>query len=242
MRTSIAALGFLCVMRAGAAWATPSTTFWTPCTPDIQAPHVWHLGIDNYFTVGNGGADGEGDSFPTDVGLTYGLRLSHKLPAEVGVDILGPTDDPTFFNAKFGYVEDALRPGAPAVQLGVFNVGTRSGVTDQNIFDLIIGKSLPRDMGRVSVAYYHGKDRVLRSSTGAHQASGFMIGYDRWLLPGRFMLAADYASGKNAIGGGGFGIYYYFNRNASLLIGPVWFNDRGINGTIKWTTQIDINF
>jgi len=69
-----------------------------------------------------------------------------------------------------------------------------------------------------------------------------MIGYDHWLVPGRFMLAADYASGKNAIAGGGFGIYYYFNRNASLLIGPVWFNDRGINGTIKWTTQIDINF
>ena len=177
MRTSIAALGFLCVMRAGVAWATPSTTFWTPCTPDIQAPHVWHLGIDNYFTVGNGGADGEGDSFPTDVGLTYGLRLSHKLPAEVGVDILGPTDDPTFFNAKFGYVEDALRPGAPAVQLGVFSVGTRSGVTHQNIFDLIIGKSLPRDMGRVSVAYYCSVNIVVNQRRRAPQDSRGLLSY-----------------------------------------------------------------
>ena len=242
MRTSIAALGFLCVMCAGAAWATPSTTFWTPCTPDIQAPHVWHLGIDNYFTMGKGGAGRGGESFPTDVGLTYGLRLSHELQAEVGVDILEPTDDPTFFNAKFGYVEDALRPGAPAVQLGVFNVGTRSGVTDQNIFDLIIGKSLPRDMGRVSVAYYHGKDRVLRSSTGDNRSAGFMVAYDRWLKPDKWLFAADWASGKNAIGGGGVGVYHFLSKDISVLAGPVWFNDRGINGTMKWTTQIDINF
>ena len=41
--------------------------------------------------------------------------------------------------------------------------------------------------------------------------------------------------------GGGIGDYYYFNKDTSLLVGPVWFNDKDINGQIKWTAQIDIN-
>jgi len=56
------------------------------------------------------------------------------------------------------------------------------------------------------------------------------------------VLAADYASGKNYIGGGGFGMYHYFTKDISLLTGPVWFNDHAINGQWKWTVQLDINF
>ena len=48
--------------------------------------------------------------------------------------------------------------------------------------------------------------------------------------------------GDNAIGGGGAGVYYFFTPDISLLTGPVWFNDPGINGRMKWTTQLDINF
>ena len=36
---------------AGVAFATPSTTYWTPMTMDIQSYKVPHLGIDNYFTT-----------------------------------------------------------------------------------------------------------------------------------------------------------------------------------------------
>ena len=60
--------------------------------------------------------------------------------------------------------------------------------------------------------------------------------YSKWVI------AADYASGKNAIGGGGFGTYYYFTKDISLLTGPVWFNEKAINGATKWTTQLDLNF
>ena len=57
----------------------------------------------------------------------------------------------------------------------------------------------------------------------------------------RIVFAADYASGKNAIGGGGFGFYYFFTKDISLLTGPVWFNDTDVNGRWKWTVQLDIN-
>ncbi len=234
-------LGWLCV-SAVELGATPSTTYWTPCTMDIQAPGVWHVGIDNYFTVSREGPANGGEAFPTDVGLTYGYRLTPKLQGEVGFDLLEPSDDPLFLNAKIGYPEGALGEGWPALEVGVFNMGTRSGVTDQNVFDLILGKTLPHGLGRVHVALYQGNEEVLRSHDGEIEDSGYMVAYDRYLLPGKLMLAADYASGENAIGGGGVGLYWFFTPNTSLLVGPVWFNDEVINGKMKWTTQLDINF
>jgi hypothetical protein len=38
------------------------------------------------------------------------------------------------------------------------------------------------------------------------------------------------------------GLYTFFNNDISLLVGPVWFNDRGINGRMKWTAQLDANY
>lgn len=227
---------------AASAWATPSTTYWTPCTMDIQAPGVWHLTLDNYTTVGRNAPGGGGESFPADYGLTCGFKLGRRLFAEAGFDLLEPTDHPLFFNAKIGFSEGALGRGAPAVQIGIFNVGTKSGATDQNIVHLIVGKTLPRRQGRVHASIYRGNSDVLRSSAGELENTGFMVAYDRWLRPGKYMLAADYASSDNAIGGGGMGLYTFFTKDISLLVGPVWFNDKGINGKRKWTAQVDVNF
>lgn len=50
-----------------------------------------------------------------------------------------PSDFPWFFNAKIGAPEVVLFKGAPALQVGVFNVGTKandegqSNGTNQNI-------------------------------------------------------------------------------------------------------------
>jgi hypothetical protein len=37
-------------------------------------------------------------------------------------------------------------------------------------------------------------------------------------------------------------VYFFFTPQIDLLVGPVWFNDRSINGSMKWTTQLDVNF
>jgi hypothetical protein len=229
---------WLVVASVDYAWATPSSTFWTPCTIDMQPAGVTHLGIDNYWS----GTSGAGPSFPTDLGLTWGVNLGPKLAAEYGLDAVVPSDHPWFFNAKLGYRENTLSPTAPALQLGFFNFGTESEETDQNIVYLLTGKTLPNGKTRVAAAYYLGNDRTLRSSTGEGENQGVMAAVDYQLVPGRVVLAADYASGKNAIGGGGLGVYYYFTKDSSLLVGPVWFSDRGLNGGMKWTAQWDINF
>jgi len=209
--------------------ATPSTTYWTPATVDIQSFGVLHVGVDDYFTVGRKGDDA--GSFPTDVGLTIGVLPFEKVKMEIGIP------------------EDAFFKWSPTLQVGIFNAGTKKDVTDQNIFFAVIGKSIPY-LGRVSAGGYLGNSKVLVDKDGEKENTGFMVAWDHGFLPvkdkegnefNKLVVAADYASGKNAFGGGGGGIYYFFTKDISLLTGPVWFNEEAINGSWKWTMQLDIN-
>lgn len=241
----LAAASAIVALASSMAMATPSTTYWTPMVMDIQGYKVGHLTLDNYFSV-----DKKEGAFPTDVGLTVGVLPFEKIQMEIGIDALWPSSDPYFFNAKIGAPEGVLFKGAPALQVGIFNVGTKNKATNQDIVYGVIGKTIPV-LGRVTAGPYIGNASVLRSSSGNKENVGFMVAFDRGFLPAKdaegneyskVVLAADYASGKNSIGGGGAGLYYYFTKNIDLLTGPVWFNDKGINGDWKWTTQIDINF
>ena len=108
---------------ASIVFATPSTTYWTPATTDIQPFGILHLGVDNYFTVFRKTNEGA-SAFATDVGLTIGVLPFEKLQMEVGIDLLEPTDHPISFNAKIGTPEGSLFNGSPALNLGIFNVGT----------------------------------------------------------------------------------------------------------------------
>lgn len=230
------------------AYATPSTTYWTPCTTDVQPFGVWHVTYDSYSTVGRKG-DRKSD-FPTDVGLTVGILPYEKLNMEIGFDLVEPTEDPLFFNAKLGTPEGSLFENSPAFNIGIFNAGTKNNSTDFHIVDFLVGKTLPSNLGRLFGGFYTGATDTLKDTSTNGDNSGFMIGYDKGFRPvkddkgefNRFVFAADYASGKNAIGGGGSGLYVYFTRDISLLMGPVWFNDKDLNGDMKWTIQLDINF
>lgn len=230
------------------AGATPSSTNWTPATTDVQGFRVLHVGVDNYFTVFRKAGDRAGD-FPTDVGLTVGVLPYQRFQMEIGIDTLEPSDFPVFFNAKVGTPEGALFKGSPAVNLGVFNVGTEPGSTDQNIGHAMLGKTIPR-LGRLFAGAYFGNDNLLVNAQGQAEATGFMVGFDRGIIPvtdaggasySRLVLVGDWASGKNAFGGGGVGVYWYFASTVSLLNGVVWFNEEAINGPWKWTTQLDVN-
>ena len=235
-------------LLSGFAYATPSTTYWTPMTLDIQPYGVLHLGVDNYFTVFRK-ADNGGASFPTDFGLTMGVLPFEKLQMEVGLDLLESSNYPLYFNTKIGTPEDALFKGSPTLQLGIFNLGTKNNVTNQNIVFGVIGKTIP-GIGRISAGPYIGNKKVLIDKNGDKENTGIMVAFDRGFMPvkdkngneyNKLVFAADYASGKNAIGGGGVGLYYYFTKDISLLTGPVWFNEEAINGKWKWTIQLDIN-
>lgn len=248
-KSSLLLLTFIgLLLLNGVSFATPSTTYWTPATTDIQPFGVLHIGVDNYFTVFKKAKNG-GSSFGTDGGLTIGVLPFEKLQMEVGVDLIEPTDYPISFNAKLGTPEDSLFKGSPALNIGIFNVGTKKNVTNQNIVFGLVGKTIPV-LGRLFVGPYFGNSNASVDKHGDKENVGFMIGFDHGFFPtkdkegneyNRLVLAADYASGKNSIGGGGVGLYYYFTKDISLLTGPVWFNEKEINGKWKWTIQLDIN-
>jgi hypothetical protein len=254
MKTRLAAVTVFAtlVLFTGVAHATPSSTFWTPMTLDIQPYGVLHLGVDNYFTVlGKNG--GSVRSFSPDIGPEIGVLPFEKVQMEVGLDYMGGADYPWFFNAKIGSPEDVWFKGSPALQIGIFNVGTKTSGPSRTDYDVlygVIGKTIG-PVGRFSIGPYIGNHSALVSSDGAHKNTGFMVAFDHGFVPvkdkdgnvdyNKLVFAADYASGKNAIGGGGFGLYYFFTKDISLLTGPVWFNDQGINGKWKWTVQLDIN-
>ncbi len=285
-RIAIPAL-LLSLVLTGTVSATPSTTYWTPATSDVQPFNVWRIGVDNYFRLYQTQQDfdkGQGMALPTDVGLTVGVLPFEKLNMEVGIDYLAPAvfahpqlqsmGSSFLGNAKLGTPEGAfLGSWFPAINLGIFNIGTKSQVTSMNIVDFLVGKTLG-DFGRIHGGGYYGnpgsvlmnKNGCIPGATrslpppgtppgtpcqgGSHQNTGGMVGYDYgfWKVKdkegneyNKWMFAADYASGKNYIGGGGFGIYHFFNKDISLLTGPVWFNDHVINGQWKWTVQLDIN-
>ena len=152
--------------------ATPSTTFWTPATSDIQPYKVPHFGIDNYFTIAKKADSGKQGAFPTDVGLTIGVLPFEKVQAEVGIDAFYPSDDPYYLNAKIGTPEGALFASSPALNVGVFGVGTKKDVTNQNVLDLIVGHTLPFDLGRIHAGWYIGNRRVLKNGEGEPDATG----------------------------------------------------------------------
>lgn len=243
-RTTLVAL--LLLGASYSAHATSSTTFWTPMTLDIQPYGVPHLGIDNYFTLSRSAPTG---AFPTDItSPTIGLLPFTKVQAEVGVDYIANTPHPWLFNFKIGTPENSLFKGQPAFEVGTFLLG-RKTATDRSDYDIVyavVGKSLG-PLGRVSIGPYVGNHKTLVSSAGTPQNSGYMVAYDHGFCHvkngdfNRFVFAVDYASGKNFIGGGGGGLYIYFAKEVSLLVGPTFFNDRGINGGWKWSTQLDIN-
>lgn len=245
---TISASFLLLNISGGQSMASPSTTYWTPCAMDIQGYKVVHVTYDNYTSLGQEGLASGGQAFPNDLGITVGVLPWKKVQIEIGVDWLEPSDDPLYFNAKVGAPEGALFSSSPAIQAGIFNLGTNQDVTGQNILHLVLGRSLPLGLGRLTVGGYKGNSKVLKSSKGKTEDMGLMAAYDYgfWSTGAdgfnRLVLAADYATGDNALGGGGAGLYYYFTKDMDLLVGPVWFNDEGINGDWKWTTQLDVNF
>lgn len=162
----------------------------------------------------------------------------------MGFDFLAPADDPLYFNAKVGTPEGKLFDESPAWNIGLWNIGTKDEVTNYDIFQVTLGKTIPWNLGRIHIAGYFGLTETLETtaSSGDGDRAGFMIGYDKYIWKDKIMFAADYATGKNAIGGGGLGLYYFFTPNISLLSGPVWFNDPDLNGDWKWTVQLDVNF
>lgn len=221
------------------AFATPSTTFYTPCTTYIQPFKVPHITYDSYFN--------DNTDFPTDVGLTIGLVPWDKFQAEAGIDLFYPSDYPLFFNARIGFPDDALFTNSPGINLGIWGVGTKEDVTDFNILELNVGKSI-QNFGSVAVGVYKGLNPdLLEDENGDDHSLGWMVSYYRTLDPltDRIAVSADYMSGENVFSGGGVGLYFWFTKSIDLILGWVWFENHALNpedGLFTLQLDVDLDF
>jgi hypothetical protein len=218
-------------MMSTMLFATPSTQIWNPST-DIQALKTFHLGIDNYFSVSSN--DTKAYAFPTDIGVTYGLMQN----VEVGIDLMEPLADPLFFNLKYGIPESEKMPLAVAV--GGFNFGGKKDVSDSNILYGVIAKNAG-GLGRLSLGYYSGNDKILLDETGTAANTGAIATWDK-ALSEKIWASVDYASGMSSYGNLSVGASYLFAPNTSVIFGYVIYNNDKINVNNQFTTQLDINF
>lgn len=250
MRTAL--LTFLCTSIAGISqlMATPTNVFWTNCTTDVVHKDQLHLDVDNYFSTGHPHSRHRPNELATDIGLEYGVLSWSHLRGEIGIDYLTGVHDPLYFNGKLSIEEGKLFDTggkyldlSPSLSVGMFNIGT-SKHTNESVFDLVLGTTLPKKYGRAFVGFFHGKRALGKHRTGIMLAyeKGFYLYKDKFDREyHKWKFVADYASGKNKIGGGGFGIAYYITPHIYAQAGPVWFSDKRANGKWKWSLQLDVD-
>ena len=243
---------FALIMTVNVAKATPSTIIWIPSV-DFQTYKTLHLGIDNYIRTEKD-ADGLRGAGVYDFGLTVGVSPFQKLQVEIGIDYLAMGDNvyddhPLYFNAKIGTPENALFKNSPAIAFGAYNFGTKNNLTNYNITYGLIAKTLPI-VGRLSVGYYMGNEKLLLDSKGAKDNKGIMASWDRSMkeISDKLWLAIDYQQGNNYLGALSFGFSWAFSSNVSVIFGYDIYNDNEVlyNSTDAnrntFTTQLDINF
>ncbi len=245
---------------ATAAWATPSTTFWTPATTYTQPFLVPHITYDTYVA--------EKGMLQNDYGLTVGVLPWEKLQGEVGVDVFyatarapglpnasgAPTytKDNLYLNAKLTLPENAFSPYQPGLSVGMQSIGFTKDYSDYNHLHATIAKTFPY-VGNLNLGgYYGGNEKLYVGSSGKTERSGVMVAWTspdiKVGLPGldKITVMADYASGNNVFGAFGAGIGLYFTPAIDILTGPVWFNDstlfKSLYGTdFMWTVQLDVD-
>ena len=242
----------LCGLTATVASATPSTQIWIPST-DIQPYKTVHLNFDTYLRA-NSNDDGSRTPPVVVIGPTVGVLPFPKIQAEVGFDVISAGGDadkyPLYGHFKLGTPEDSLFKLSPAVAVGMYNIGTKSGdarngelATDQNLVYGLVAKTVPV-VGRLSAGYFVGNKKVLLDENGKSDEKGVLLSWDRTMteISDKLWMAVDYQGSKSALGALSFGASWAFAKNVSVILGYDIYNKKATGGENTVTMQLDINF
>ncbi|MBU1936829.1 hypothetical protein KKG05_05470 [bacterium] len=231
------------------AFATASTHIWAP-SADVQAFNLWHITSDIYLPVQPEELPGGGAQYLpsiTNLGITVGVLPFEKVQAEVGVDHksgLGALDVyPLYFNAKIGIPEQAFGQFTPALAVGIYDVGTKTDMTNINIIYGKAAYTVP-SIGRVSLGYFTGDEKLLLDSEGEKDNAGLMAAWERTMteISDRLWVCVEYMGTQSGYGTMNFGFSWAVSDNASLLLGYDVFNDQDMVGVENtFTVQVDID-
>jgi hypothetical protein len=234
----------LLIITAGTVRATPSTHIWGPST-DIQPYMKWHVTSDMYVPVETlpGGAV---VAPVTNLGLTVGVLPFETVGLELGVDHkggLGVFDrTPMYFNAKFGTPEGAVMP---ALAVGAYDIGTKTDATDFNVLYGKVAKTVKisgTDLGRLSVGYFMGNDKLLLDAADNIDSKGLMAAWERTVTEAsdKLWVCVEYMGTESAYGSMNYGFSWKFSPNVALLLGYDIPNNTNLPATM--TVQVDMDF
>jgi len=107
--------------------------------------------------------------------------------------------------------------------LGAYNFGLKTNLTNYNIVYGEIAKTIPI-LGRLSVGYYTGNDKVLVDENLKKANNGVLLSWDRTMteISDKLWLAVDYQGGKNYLGALSFGASWAFSKNVSVILGMTY--------------------
>ncbi len=245
--TAISLTALSCLWMAAPAYPTASTHIWAPST-DIQGYGTGHITADVYIPVERN-ADGTRPAAITNTGLTFGILPFKKLNLEAGFDYktgYGSLDSyPIYFNVKIGIPEDAYGRYFPALAAGVYDIGTKTDKTDNNIVYLKAAKTIKvkdLSLGRFSVGYFWGNDKLLLNHDGHKDASGILAAWERTMpeINERLWVCIEYQGTESTYGALNFGASWQFTKDVSVIAGYQFYNNRNLADTA--TIQLDINF
>src|SRR4030065_1429374 len=224
---------FTGMLGVASAYATPSTHVWAPST-DVQAYGVTHITSDIYVPVKK--LDDVRPGTITNLGLTVGVLPFEKVGLEVGFDHI-EGQYPLYLNAKLGIPENAFGDFFPAIAVGGYSIGTKSDVTDYNIYYGKVAKTIG-PVGRFSAGYYTGNEDLLGDKN-----DGVLLTWERTIseLSENLWVSVDYMGGDNSFGALSYGFAWKFAPNTSVIFGYVDQNNDDVAAD-SFTMQVDIDF
>ncbi|MBI5241026.1 MAG: hypothetical protein HY926_11185 [Elusimicrobia bacterium] len=239
-------LVFLTLGLAAAAHATPSGQVLIPST-DLQPYKVLHLNFDSFIRTQDEN-DGRRLGPMVMAGPTIGVLPYDKVRAEAGFDLLYKgvkelDNNPLYFHGKVGTPEKSLHEWSPALALGVCNIGTKDGLTNQDMVYGLAARSIPK-LGRLSFGWYGGNGAALRDEQNRVANHGALASWDRTMeeLSKKLWCAVDYQGGQNVMGAANLGCSWAFSEKTSVILGYDIWNNRAVAGKNTFNLQVDINF
>lgn len=256
-------IAVFCLLGFGLAHATPSTHIWTPST-DIQPYGKVHVTADTYSPTTKKDSSGQRLHAQQVYGLTFSLLSDKpeenllgkiwsplgKIMAETGFDYkkgFGAVLDtyPWYFHLKAGVPEDAYFKNMPAIAAGVYDVGTKSDITDNNVGYIKLAKTFflgSLNLGKFSAGYFGGNPRLLLDKNGYKDKHGPMFAWERTMseISDKLWLCVDYQGTQSAYGALNLGFAWTLTKDVSFIVGYDIYNNRNLTDTV--TFQLDVNF
>lgn len=233
---------------ADSAYPTASTHIWAPST-DVQAYGTGHVTADIYIPTEKN-ADGSRARTITNTGLTFGILPFKKLNLEAGFDYKTGYGDldynyPIYFNTKLGIPEDAYGPYFPALAVGIYDVGTKAGITDFNVWYCKAAKTLKLgdfSLGRFSAGYFWGNRKLLLDEDGNIDSHGLLLAWERTMteISDKLWICVEYQGTRSSYGAFNLGFSWQFTKDIAVLAGYQFYNNHNLADTA--TIQVDVNF